>query len=417
MARKLTEIIRDLGLAVADVASVADYTGGLSQVDSVVITDQGDDFDETEVFAFTGGSPGTPATADATIVGGKVTLITITNPGDAYTGTPTFGWTGGAGSGATFAVQMAAQTLDAILTANKQIGAIIRVVINGDLHHYQLLSGTETTSIPSRVRGADYATTTNERYWQLVGSVTALNGSVIGPYAKADTQAVDYPFAVRSDDATAPLQLRFGIKTDATGASRYVAIDSEDGGAARDLLIQPSGGSVGFGALDSIRKYNFYADGRVMRIGTGSGTAAATLDFQGDRAIFGLDDSTGTLSGTASAAFIKAGGGRGISLNVGASTGAKVTIDTSVNVGIRTAVFGAGAAGVLAILNGTQGAALANAVQIVSKDLSAGNTMLSVRTEGGGAYSAGTPPAANATWAMEIDGTTRYFLLADTPAS
>jgi hypothetical protein len=45
---------------------------------------------------------------------------------------------------------------------------------------------------------------------------------------------------------------------------------------------------------------------------------------------------------------------------------------------------GASASGVLAIANGTQGAALANAIQIVSEDLSAGNTIPSIRTEGSG---------------------------------
>ena len=72
-----------------------------------------------------------------------------------------------------------------------------------------------------------------------------------------------------------------------------------------------------------------------------------------------------------------------------ASAVSKVYLDTNGdsyfmggNVSIGTVSSGAGAAGVFAIGNGTQGAALANAIQIVSEDITAGNTTLSLRTEG-----------------------------------
>jgi hypothetical protein len=85
--------------------------------------------------------------------------------------------------------------------------------------------------------------------------------------------------------------------------------------------------------------------------------------------------------------------------------------DNSGNVGIGTASVGASAAGVLAIANGTQGGALANAIQIVSEDLTSGNTQLSIRTEGGGAVDASGDVAASHRFAIKIDGTQYYILL------
>ena len=91
--------------------------------------------------------------------------------------------------------------------------------------------------------------------------------------------------------------------------------------------------------------------------------------------------------------------------------------DASGNVGIGTATFGASAAGVLAIANGTQGAALANAIQVVSEDLSASNTIPSIRTEGTAIYSAGTPAAATGSIAIKVNGTVYYFTVSTTAAA
>jgi len=105
-------------------------------------------------------------------------------------------------------------------------------------------------------------------------------------------------------------------------------------------------------------------------------------------------------------------------LTRGASGAAvRVLISEDGNVGIGIPFFGASAAGVLAIANGTQGAALADAIQITSEDLSAGNTIPSIRTEGGGIFSAGTPAAASGSIAIKVDGTVRYITVSNSPAS
>lgn len=95
----------------------------------------------------------------------------------------------------------------------------------------------------------------------------------------------------------------------------------------------------------------------------------------------------------------------------------RVKVDDNGNFGVNTGTFGASAAGVLAIANGTQGDALANAIQLISEDLSAGHTIPSIRTEGTDIYSAGTPAAASGSIAIKINGTVYYFTVSTSAAS
>ncbi len=76
---------------------------------------------------------------------------------------------------------------------------------------------------------------------------------------------------------------------------------------------------------------------------------------------------------------------------------------------------GTGAAKVLAIPNGTQGAALADAVQVTSADLTAGNTMLDIRTEGSGSKLVGVPATNAGSIALNYNGSTIYIPYAATP--
>lgn len=104
--------------------------------------------------------------------------------------------------------------------------------------------------------------------------------------------------------------------------------------------------------------------------------------------------------------------------NATTSYGVYITGETknyfSGNVGIGTTTVGTGAVGTLCIANGTQGAALANAIQLVSEDLSAGNTIPSIETEGTGITTAGiSNVAVTNKIAIKVNGTV-YYLLATT---
>jgi hypothetical protein len=77
--------------------------------------------------------------------------------------------------------------------------------------------------------------------------------------------------------------------------------------------------------------------------------------------------------------------------------------------------FGSGAVKVLAIGNGTQGGALSDAVQIASKDLSSGNTMVSIRLEGTAAKKSTGLLALSSfdrAFAVEVNGETIWLIAA-----
>ena len=159
-----------------------------------------------------------------------------------------------------------------------------------------------------------------------------------------------------------------------------------------------------------------FVDASAKRVGIGTATPAYDLDVAGIIGVHGTHSSevgrlTSTDTDSLSIIAIDE-----LALYVANAGVRALHIDISGNIGVKTSSFGASASGVLAIANGTQGAALANAIQIVSEDLSAGNTIPSIRTEGSGIYAAGTPAAATGSIAMKINGTV-YHLTASTTAA
>jgi hypothetical protein len=93
----------------------------------------------------------------------------------------------------------------------------------------------------------------------------------------------------------------------------------------------------------------------------------------------------------------------------------KLRIDTNGNVGIGTSTFGTSAVRSLAIGTGTAPTTgPADTIQIYSTDLTAGNTMLSLFTEGT-VVNANTTVAATHRIAIRVNGTV-YYLLANTAA-
>lgn len=80
--------------------------------------------------------------------------------------------------------------LDGITTLAKGPGWIVAVMISGGLKFYQLQAGTETTSLPNTVRGLDYATGTNEKFWRLLNRVMRVAGdpNILGTVGEFDGQ-------------------------------------------------------------------------------------------------------------------------------------------------------------------------------------------------------------------------------------
>lgn len=93
----------------------------------------------------------------------------------------------------------------------------------------------------------------------------------------------------------------------------------------------------------------------------------------------------------------------------------RLRITSAGNLGLGTSTFGTSAATVFSIANGTAPTTgPADTIQIYSTDLSAGNTMLSLYTEGT-VVNANTTAAATHRIAIRINGTV-YYLLANTAA-
>ena len=92
-----------------------------------------------------------------------------------------------------------------------------------------------------------------------------------GSNAKATTAAFDNVFEVASTDATDPLALRAGIKTDATAGDRYGAMEVDDAGTKRPLALQASGGNVGIGTTDPKRPRHVKGGDAIVEEGGGFG--------------------------------------------------------------------------------------------------------------------------------------------------
>jgi len=110
--------------------------------------------------------------------------------------------------------------------------------------------------------------------------------------------------------------------------------------------------------------------------------------------------------------------GRGPNDNILFNTNAieRMRISAAGNLGLGTSTFGTSAATVLAIATGTAPTTgPADTIQIYSTDLTAGNTMLSLYTEGT-IVNANTTAAATHRIAIRVNGTV-YYLLANTSAA
>jgi len=80
---------------------------------------------------------------------------------------------------------------------------------------------------------------------------------------------------VGSTDNASPLVLRAGVKTDATAANRYGAIEVDDAGLKRNLALQANGGNVGIGTSSPTSKLDVV--GNTSILGTAVINAGSTF--------------------------------------------------------------------------------------------------------------------------------------------
>jgi|GEM_PF-1165676 len=101
--------------------------------------------------------------------------------------------------------------------------------------------------------------------------------------SKATTSAYQNIFQIGSNDATNPLVVQMGIKTDNTAGNRYGAINVDDGGTPRDLFIQTNAtGRVGI-ATTSISGTNTR-----LQVGGGTGNNNIAIN-SGSGSAYGVE--------------------------------------------------------------------------------------------------------------------------------
>ncbi len=88
--------------------------------------------------------------------------------------------------------------------------------------------------------------------------------------AKATTTAFENIIEAGSSDVSSPLVIRMGIKTDATAANRYGAIEVDDAGTKRNLVLEASGGNVGIGTTSPLAKLHMNSGSLLIDGTTGS---------------------------------------------------------------------------------------------------------------------------------------------------
>ena len=181
-----------------------------------------------------------------------------------------------------------------------------------------------------------------------------------------------------------------------------------------------SSGNLGLGVAPSAWR----SDRKAFDVGSGASFYGTTYDASANITSNAFINASGNAvyKSTAEAAFYRTVSGLHQWYTAPSGTaGTAITftermrITSGGNVGIGTSTFGTSAATVLAIATGTApSTGPADTIQIFSTDLSAGNTILSLRTEGT-PVNANTTAATTHRIAVRINGTV-YYLLANTSA-
>jgi hypothetical protein len=300
--------------------------------------------------------------------GGNAAAFTVSNTGAAaFTGT--LGVTGAATFSSTMGITGA-------LTANNHV-----------------LGGTTTN--PTFTANSSSATNTNFD----IDAVNAGGGVATIRFGRSSTVGTGFAWYSGTSTAIAALSstgaltlLDSATLTKTTnGTTQFTVTNSDPGSNAQGRF------SISNGTSNFIVEHN----------GTGMSTSAYNIANSGTLRSNGVGGLS--IAATDAAGVIR--------FYTGGST-LRGTIDASGNLGLGTATFGTSAAKVLGLFNGTApSTGPADTVQVYSTDLSAGNTIPSVFTEGTGITGAAiTSTAVTTKIAIRVNGTV-YYLLATTSAS
>jgi hypothetical protein len=194
-------------------------------------------------------------------------------------------------------------------------------------------------------------------------------------------------------------ELQIGSYIQGTTTNGYLDLRG-DSGATSGVRITDAG-NVGIGTT---------VPGQKLDVGGSIQIADAAWIRSNAEIMIGRNSGTNTL---------RIGGGNASDLIAFYAGGAqKLTLHTSGNLLLGGATSPTTGTATVAIFSGTAPTAVAaDSFALYSSDLSAGNTIPSIWTEGTGIYAAGTPAAATGSIAIRINGTVYHFTVSTTAAS
>lgn len=195
---------------------------------------------------------------------------------------------------------------------------------------------------------------------------------------------------------------------------RHINLQTEDGDPVRAAFVQDNGtrlvsGRVPYastgGRLVDLSTFAF--DGTNLGVGTATPSAkihalATTLQQR-----WGYDGSN-YLDLTIGSSGLASWSPTGAHMNLASGKNLLIGGTTAITTGTNS----------LGIFTGTAPTAVAaDSIALYSSDLSAGNTIPSIWTEGTGIYAAGTPAAATGSIALRVNGTVYHFTVSTSPAA
>ena len=120
---------------------------------------------------------------------------------------------------------------------------------------------------------------------------------VTSPNTKNTTDVFLNLFRIKSNDLVNPLAIQMGIKTDISSANRYGAIEVDDGGTAKNLILQPNSGNVGIGTVSPATTLHVVGNTRITSL-SGSGNRMVRTDANGTLTAYAAGTASQVLLGT-----------------------------------------------------------------------------------------------------------------------
>jgi len=274
-----------------------------------------------------------------------------------------------------------------------------------------------TTAYLSRYDGTVQPDVTGTSYGSAVVVGTAANGGT--PYTTTNIFNYNVTQGAFNADSTVSSQYGYSVNGNLIGATNNFGFHISNTAAVTtgktsygfySSINTATGGGTTY-QLFMAGTANSYINGN-LGIGTSSPDATLTVNT-----IASFGDGAVTTPSIAHKGDLNTGFWFPAADTIAASTAGseRMRITSSGNVGIGTSSFGTSAVSVLGIATGTAPTTgPADTIQIYSTDLSAGNTMLSLYTEGT-PVNANTTAATTHRIAIRVNGTV-YYLLANTAA-